>query len=134
VLAAGLGNPPAVRVGPAKRVALVAERSKNPTHSFLAGQSHTDTCRPEAFEGFGFTRRVHYQVLVFWFFYIWSQKDMLLLCAKYGPWYLISFICFIGYLSNQNMERHAPCYILKVSVYDCSSYIISKISDPERPN
>jgi len=40
----------------------------------------------------------------------------------------------MGCLYNQNMQRHAPCYILKLSVHNFLSYIISKIWGTEQPD
>jgi hypothetical protein len=113
--------------GPEKWFGSGSEQSKNLTHIIFVGESRTRTRQPARFAGFGKTCQFQSPVIVFGFFYLWSQSDILLLCAKYGLWYIIAFICFIGCLYNQNKERHASCYILKLSAQDFSSCIISKI-------
>ena len=47
------------------------------------GQTRTCTRQPAGFAGFGYARQFQSPVLVFGFFYLLQQSDMLLLCAKY---------------------------------------------------
>ena len=69
--------------GPEKWYSSIPDPSKNPTRSFLASQSRTPTEQPPGLTRFHLTCRFQSPVLFFGVFYLWSQSDMLLLCAIY---------------------------------------------------
>jgi len=127
VLAMGPGNLPAVGVWTRKTVRFGSRPRQNPDPQPLHGPNPYPYPSTRGFcrvwlDPSGTISGSRCRV-----FYLWSESDMLLLCAKYQLWCTILFICLIGCLNNQNEERHAHCYILKLSVNNFSSCIISKI-------
>jgi hypothetical protein len=70
-------------VRPVATVRFRVEPNPEPTREFGPVANTTRTCQPASFAGFGYTRRFQSPVLPFRFFYLWSQSDILLLCAKY---------------------------------------------------
>jgi hypothetical protein len=119
------GQQPGFRLD--KLFSSVPELSKNPMRSMFVGQTRIRTRQPVHVAGLGLTHLFQSPKCVFGSFDSWLHSDILRSCAKYQLWYLIVFVGFIGCHYNQKKERDDPYDVLKSSVNDLLSCIISKI-------
>ena len=121
VLATGPGKPPVVQVWTAKTGRFGSRTVQKPDPLSLGGPNpdqYPSTC---GFRRVWLDPSVPISDSAFRVSYLLSHSDMLLLCVKYGLWYVTNHFRRISGVDEQNKHIHAPNHILRMSVNRAST-------------